>query len=194
MASRRILTKNSSPRDAVEVRISKRRRICVSAGHRRSSLRLPLLGAPCPNGAAAACAQTIAPYASNPQAIRMAWTIKAALCRPRQGRQHAARLPRRGARLVRLVRPLRPALPARTRRRCRRLPGRGPGLSVSTLTLRRAAIRYLHVAAGCPVPNAEAAVGETMAGITRHAAETGDTPRPETRHHRGDPAPDPRTD
>jgi hypothetical protein len=69
-----------------------------------------------------------------------------------------------------------------------------PGLSVSTLTLRRAAIRYLHVAAGCPVPNAEAAVGETMAGITRHAAETGDTPRPETRHHRGDPAPDPRTD
>ena len=62
-----------------KVRISKRRRICVSAGHRRSSLRLPLLGAPCPNGAAAACAQTIAPYASNPQAIRMAWTIKAAL-------------------------------------------------------------------------------------------------------------------
>jgi integrase len=54
--------------------------------------------------------------------------------------------------------------------------GRGRGLSVSTLTLRRAAIRYLHVAAGCPVPTAEAAVGETMAGITRHAAETGDTP------------------
>ena len=54
--------------------------------------------------------------------------------------------------------------------------GRGSGLSVSTLTLRRAAIRYLHVAAGCPVPTAEAAVGEIMAGITRHAAETGDVP------------------
>jgi integrase len=52
----------------------------------------------------------------------------------------------------------------------------GRGLSVSTLTLRRAAIRYLHVAAGCSVPTAEAAVGETMAGITRHAAETGVVP------------------
>jgi integrase len=54
--------------------------------------------------------------------------------------------------------------------------GRGHGLSVNTLTLRRAAIRYLHVVAGCPVPTAEAAVGETMAGITRHAAETGQVP------------------
>ena len=53
---------------------------------------------------------------------------------------------------------------------------RGRGLSVNTLTLRRAAIRYLHLAAGCPVPTAEAAVGETMAGITRHAAETGQIP------------------
>jgi hypothetical protein len=44
------------------------------------------------------------------------------------------------------------------------------------LILRRAAIRYLHVVAGCAVPTAEAAVGETMAGITRHAAETGQVP------------------
>jgi integrase len=53
---------------------------------------------------------------------------------------------------------------------------RGRGLSVNTLTLRRAAIRYLHLAAGCPVPTAEAMVGETIAGITRHAAETGQVP------------------
>jgi site-specific recombinase XerC len=53
---------------------------------------------------------------------------------------------------------------------------RGRGLSVNTLTLRRAAIRYLHLAASCKVPTAEAMVGETMAGITRHAAETGQVP------------------
>jgi integrase len=53
---------------------------------------------------------------------------------------------------------------------------RGSGLSVNTVTLRRAAIRYLHLVAGCPVPTAEAAVGETMAGITRHAAEIGEAP------------------
>ena len=41
------------------------------------------------------------------------------------------------------------------------------GLGVDTLTLRRAAIRYLHVVARCPVPTAETAVGETMAGILR---------------------------
>jgi integrase len=53
---------------------------------------------------------------------------------------------------------------------------RGSGLSVNTVTLRRAAIRYLHVVAGCAVPTAEAEVGETMAGMTRHAAEIGEAP------------------
>lgn len=53
---------------------------------------------------------------------------------------------------------------------------RGQGASVSTLTLRRAAIRYLHFIAGLPVPTAEARVAETMAGIQRHASAQGETP------------------
>jgi len=53
---------------------------------------------------------------------------------------------------------------------------RGRGLSVNTLDLRRAAIRYLHFIAGCPVPTAEARVTETMAGIRRDAADSGDLP------------------
>ncbi|HUN50235.1 MAG TPA: site-specific integrase, partial [Candidatus Sulfotelmatobacter sp.] len=53
---------------------------------------------------------------------------------------------------------------------------RGRGLSVNTVDLRRAAIRYLHFIAGCPVPTAEARVAETMAGIRRDAADTGDLP------------------
>ena len=53
---------------------------------------------------------------------------------------------------------------------------RGRGMSVNTVDLRRAAIRYLHFIAGLPVPTAEAHVSETMAGIHRDAAETGHVP------------------
>ena len=53
---------------------------------------------------------------------------------------------------------------------------RGRGLSVNTIDLRRAAIRYLHFIAGCAVPTAEAHVAETMAGIHREAAGRGDMP------------------
>jgi site-specific recombinase XerC len=53
---------------------------------------------------------------------------------------------------------------------------RGQGLSVNTLNLRRAAIRYLHFIAGLPVPTAEARVSETMAGIHREAAAKGQAP------------------
>ena len=50
-------------------------------------------------------------------------------------------------------------------------------LSPETLKLRRAAIRYLHRAAGCPVPTDDVCVSETMAGITRDAARKGIVPR-----------------
>ena len=50
------------------------------------------------------------------------------------------------------------------------------GLAVSTIDLRRAAIRYLHYLAGCAVPTAEAVVGETLAGIRRDAAQRGAFP------------------
>ena len=53
---------------------------------------------------------------------------------------------------------------------------RGRGLSVNTIDLRRAAIRYLHFIAGCAVPTAEAHVSETMAGIHREAADRGEMP------------------
>ena len=53
---------------------------------------------------------------------------------------------------------------------------RGRGLSVTTVELRRAAIRYLHFICGCAVPTAEAQVAETMAGMHRTAAETGQLP------------------
>ena len=54
---------------------------------------------------------------------------------------------------------------------------RGRGLTPETLKLRRAAIRYLHRAAGCPVPTDDVAVSETLAGIRRQAARQGETPR-----------------
>lgn len=54
---------------------------------------------------------------------------------------------------------------------------RGRGLTPETLKLRRAAIRYLHRAAGAPVPTDDVAVSETMAGISRQAARLGETPR-----------------
>ncbi len=54
---------------------------------------------------------------------------------------------------------------------------RGSGLSPTTLEVRRAAIRYLHRAAGCPVPTDDACVAEVLAGIARDAARRGDQPR-----------------
>lgn len=54
---------------------------------------------------------------------------------------------------------------------------RGRGLTPETLKLRRAAIRYLHRAAGCAVPTEDVAVSETLAGIRRQAARQGDIPR-----------------
>ena len=53
---------------------------------------------------------------------------------------------------------------------------RGRGLSVTTVELRRAAIRYLHFIAGCAVPTAEAQVAETVSGMRRHAADQGELP------------------
>jgi integrase len=54
---------------------------------------------------------------------------------------------------------------------------RARGLAAPTLVLRRAALRYLHRAAGLPTPTNDARVAETVAGITRAAAAAGETPR-----------------
>ncbi|MDD2878649.1 MAG: site-specific integrase [Acidiphilium sp.] len=54
---------------------------------------------------------------------------------------------------------------------------RGRALSPETLKLRRAAIRYLHRAAGQPVPTDDVCVSDTMAGIQREAAGRGETRR-----------------
>jgi len=54
---------------------------------------------------------------------------------------------------------------------------RGRGLAPNTIDLRRAAIRHLHRAAGCPVPTDDVAVSETLAGIRREAARRGELPR-----------------
>ena len=70
-----------------------------------------------------------------------------------------------------------PCLPARSEDVVAFLAAeRGRGLSVNTIDLRRAAIRYLHFIAGCAVPTAEAHVAETVAGIHREAAGRGDMP------------------
>ncbi|RYY15297.1 MAG: recombinase [Alphaproteobacteria bacterium] len=53
---------------------------------------------------------------------------------------------------------------------------RGRGLSVTTVELRRAGIRYLHFIAGCSVPTAQAQVAETVSGMRRHAASQGELP------------------
>ena len=53
---------------------------------------------------------------------------------------------------------------------------RGRDLSVTTVELRRAAIRYLHFIAGCVVPTAEAQVAETVSGMRHHAADQGELP------------------
>jgi hypothetical protein len=90
-------------------------------------------------------------------------------------RSGVAACARRGARVVRLVRPERFAPPARARVRRGGLPRRRtrPFLPINTVELRRAAIRYLHVIAGCAVPTAEAQVSEAMAGMYRIAAAAG---------------------
>ena len=53
----------------------------------------------------------------------------------------------------------------------------GKNLSPETIKLRRAGIRYLHRAAGCPVPTDDVCVSETLAGIQRDAARNGQLPR-----------------
>lgn len=50
------------------------------------------------------------------------------------------------------------------------------GLKVNTVDLRRAAIRYLHFVAGCPVPTADAQVAEALSGMRRDAADHGEVP------------------
>jgi site-specific recombinase XerC len=50
------------------------------------------------------------------------------------------------------------------------------GMTPNTIDLRRAAIRYLHRAAGCAVPTDDACVAETVAGIRRDAAAKGQSP------------------
>ena len=50
------------------------------------------------------------------------------------------------------------------------------GMTPNTIDLRRAAIRYLHRAAGCAVPTDDACVSETVAGIRRDAAAKGQAP------------------
>jgi hypothetical protein len=52
----------------------------------------------------------------------------------------------------------------------------GRKLSPETIKLRRAAIRYLHRTAGCPVPTDDVCVSETLAGIRREAAKKGPAP------------------
>ncbi len=52
----------------------------------------------------------------------------------------------------------------------------GRGMSLSTIDLRRAAIRYLHFIAGGAVPTVEAHVSETVAGMRREAADKGEAP------------------
>ena len=54
---------------------------------------------------------------------------------------------------------------------------RGRKLSPETLKLRRAAIRYLHRAAGCPVPTDDVCVSETMAASAATPPEKGIVPR-----------------
>jgi len=54
---------------------------------------------------------------------------------------------------------------------------RSRGIAPKSLNLRRAAIRYLHRVAGCPVPTEDPCVAETLAGIQRSAARQGQHPR-----------------
>ena len=70
-----------------------------------------------------------------------------------------------------------PALPAASRDVAAFLAAeRNRGLTPNSIELRRAAIRYLHRAAGCAVPTDDACVAETVAGIRRDAARHGELP------------------
>lgn len=72
----------------------------------------------------------------------------------------------------------RPALPAEAADVAAFLAGeRARGLAAPTLVLRRAALRYLHRAAGLATPTDDPRVAETVAGITRAAAAAGEMPR-----------------
>ncbi|MGG5889781.1 site-specific integrase [Falsiroseomonas sp. HC035] len=72
----------------------------------------------------------------------------------------------------------RPALPADAADVAAFLAGeRARGLAAPTLVLRRAALRYLHRAAGLPTPTDDLRVAQTLAGISRAAAAAGETPR-----------------
>lgn len=72
----------------------------------------------------------------------------------------------------------RPALPAQAADVAAFLAGeRARGLAAPTLVLRRAALRYLHRAAGLPTPTDDLRVVQTLAGISRAAAAAGETPR-----------------
>lgn len=53
---------------------------------------------------------------------------------------------------------------------------RGRRLSVTAVELRRAAIRYLHYLAECPVRPPRPQASETMAGMRRAAGDAGDIP------------------
>ena len=55
-------------------------------------------------------------------------------------------------------------------------PASRPGAGAASTPSTCGAIRYLHYAAGCPVPTAEATVGQTVAGIHRDAATRGAAP------------------
>lgn len=71
-----------------------------------------------------------------------------------------------------------PPLPGRGAEVAAFLAGeRGRKLTPNTIDLRRAAIRYLHHAAGCPVPTDDACVSETVAGIRRDAARKNQLPK-----------------
>ena len=70
-----------------------------------------------------------------------------------------------------------PALPAASRDVAAFLAAeRQRGLTPNSIELRRAAIRYLHHAAGQAVPTGDAAVAETVAGIRGDAARHGEMP------------------
>jgi len=72
----------------------------------------------------------------------------------------------------------RPALPADAGDVAAFLAGeRARGLATPTLVLRRAALRYLHRAAGLPAPTDDLRVVQTLAGISRAAAAAGEKPR-----------------
>lgn len=49
-------------------------------------------------------------------------------------------------------------------------------MSLSTIDLRRASIRYLHFIASCPLPNVDANVTQSVAGLRRDAMDNGETP------------------